>query len=106
MTTGTVGRGILTRTYPCNISLVMILIWRRKTLCISVPCLSLMFLLSLSFSVSPLSFFSSGKQEGYAMIDLGILSPSELKDIILSKFIALLLQVLPLLAFNVCIIHK
>lgn len=32
------------------------------------------------------------------MIDLGILSPSELKDIVLSKFIALLLQVLPLLA--------
>lgn len=32
MTTGTVGRGILTRTYLCNISLIMILIWRRKTL--------------------------------------------------------------------------
>ncbi|KAK4369494.1 hypothetical protein RND71_013286 [Anisodus tanguticus] len=30
--------------------------------------------------------------EGYAAIDLGILSPPELKDIVLSKFIALLLQ--------------
>ncbi|KAG5577958.1 hypothetical protein H5410_058092 [Solanum commersonii] len=30
--------------------------------------------------------------EGYVVIDLGILSPSELKDIVLSKFIALLLQ--------------
>ncbi|CAN4119475.1 unnamed protein product [Withania somnifera] len=30
--------------------------------------------------------------EGYTVIDLGILSPSELKDIVLSKFIALLLQ--------------
>ncbi|XP_060169761.1 uncharacterized protein LOC132600548 [Lycium barbarum] len=30
--------------------------------------------------------------EGYAVIELGILNPSELKDIILSKFIALLLQ--------------
>ncbi|KAM3398953.1 putative protein isoform X1 [Capsicum galapagoense] len=30
--------------------------------------------------------------EGYAVIDLGILSPSELKDIVLSKFVALLLQ--------------
>lgn len=40
------------------------------------------------------------------VIDLGILSPSELKDIVLSKFIALLLQVLPLLAFHVGIIHK
>lgn len=34
------------------------------------------------------------------MIDVGILSPSELKDIVLSKFIALVLQVLPLLAFT------
>ncbi|XP_016506151.1 uncharacterized protein LOC107823950 isoform X1 [Nicotiana tabacum] len=30
--------------------------------------------------------------EGYAVIDLGILRPSDLKDIVLSKFIALLLQ--------------
>ncbi|XP_016455154.1 uncharacterized protein LOC107779273 isoform X2 [Nicotiana tabacum] len=30
--------------------------------------------------------------EGYVVIDLGILRPSELKDIVLSKFIALLLQ--------------
>lgn len=30
--------------------------------------------------------------EGYAVIDVGILSPSELKDIVLSKFIALVLQ--------------
>lgn len=66
-----------------------------------------MLLISLYHSQSiPLIFFSSGKQEGYAVIDLGILCPSELKDIVLSKFIALLLQVLPLLAFNVDIIHK
>lgn len=63
MTTGTVGRGVLTRTYPCNISLVMIFIWRRKTLRISVPYLSLMFLLSLILSL-PLIFFLPESRKG------------------------------------------
>lgn len=38
------------------------------------------------------------QQQGYAILDLEVLNPSKVPGICLSKFVALILQVLPILA--------